>query len=250
MIALARLARERLARGGHRRAGRRLADRADRARRQRPRARRGRIACRRAGSTSAPSVRRPCRAGRARLRVVGQRAAVEDATIDRVRRGAARRRARRSDAVLRGLFVTGTDTGVGKTVVVGRADAPLSTARCRSGTGSRFRPASRQDDDTAEVARLGGCAPDEILATGRSARAPRLAASGRAARAARRSTSRPLARSLRRADRSARWIVEGAGGVLVPLNESDAHGRSDGPARAAGPRRRADRRSARSTTRC
>ena len=56
--------------------------------------------------------------------------------------------------------------------------------------------------------------------------------------------------SLRRRHRRHRWIVEGAGGVLVPIN--DAATMADLMARlgAAGRRRGAQRRSAPSTTRC
>ena len=68
--------------------------------------------------------------------------------------------------MLRGLFVTGTDTGVGKTVVSAallhryRAAAPLRYWK-------PIQTGIEQDDDTAEVARLARVRPDEMLDGGR-----------------------------------------------------------------------------------
>ena len=121
--------------------------------------------------------------------------------------------------MLHGLFVTGTDTGVGKTVV---AAALLHRYRAE-GSVRYWKPIQtgiEQDDDTAEAGRLGGCQPDELLEAGvRLARplSPHLAArlSGSTI------TLRPLVDSIRAEGASAFWIVEGAGGVLVPINESE-----------------------------
>jgi len=77
-----------------------------------------------------------------------------------------------------------------------------------------------QDDDTAEVRRLGACLDDEICDHGvRLARplSPHLAA---------RLSHRPIALGplidfAASQPPSGRWIVEGAGGVLVPINDQD-----------------------------
>jgi dethiobiotin synthase len=121
--------------------------------------------------------------------------------------------------VLRGLFVTGTDTGVGKTVV---AAALLHRYRGPQPV-CYWKPVQtgiEQDDDTAEAARLGECRPDEVLASGvRLPRpvSPHLAASLSGTRI----DLAPLLDHLTSASRKAFWIVEGAGGVLVPINDTE-----------------------------
>jgi dethiobiotin synthase len=119
--------------------------------------------------------------------------------------------------VLRGLFVTGTDTGVGKTV----AAAALLLRHRGLFPVKYWKPIQtgiEQDDDTAEVARLAGCRPDEILGSG--VRLERPVSPHLAARLA----GRPInldavtAVAFREPD-STRLIVEGAGGVLVPVSE-------------------------------
>ena len=58
----------------------------------------------------------------------------------------------------RGVFVTGTDTGIGKTVVA----AVLARAAARSGRAAYWKPVQTgTDDDAAEVARLAGLASRE-----------------------------------------------------------------------------------------
>jgi 8-amino-7-oxononanoate synthase len=107
-----------------------------------------------------------------------------------------------------GVFVTGTDTGVGKTL----ASALLLAA---SRGASYFKPVQTgDDDDTATVARLSGAGVAEP-----AFRFALPAAPSRAARAegGRVSVSDILARwdSLPQGE----WVVEGAGGLLVPLCE-------------------------------
>jgi dethiobiotin synthase len=121
--------------------------------------------------------------------------------------------------VLRGLFVTGTDTGVGKTVV---ASALLH--RYRAGLAVCYwkpiQTGIEQDNDTAEAARLGECQPQEVLDAG--IRLPRPLSPHLAAKLSSTSISVECVLDIVRNDRrKALWIVEGAGGVLVPLNESD-----------------------------
>lgn len=115
---------------------------------------------------------------------------------------------------LRGLFVTGTDTGVGKTVV---SAALLARFRLRVPV-SYWKPIQTGiecDDDTAEVQRLSGCSKDELLRQGVRLRhpvSPHLAAKW--------AGERIDVQSLGRIPSTGRWIIEGAGGVLVPLNDS------------------------------
>jgi dethiobiotin synthase len=119
--------------------------------------------------------------------------------------------------VVRGLFVTGTDTNVGKTVV-------SATLMQRYGREVRLRywkpiqTGIEQDDDTAEVVRLGECQPDAVIEAGirlQRPLSPHLAArlSGTAIEL------QPLVDIATGARRT--LIVEGAGGVLVPVNERE-----------------------------
>src|SRR4051794_4337548 len=105
---------------------------------------------------------------------------------------------------MRGLFVTGTDTGVGKTVV----SAVLAASR---GWGYWKPIQTGAESDTAEVARLAGCRIHD-----HGVRLPEPVSPHLAARLA--NTCIALA-NLPTPDGT--WIVEGAGGVLVPINERD-----------------------------
>ena len=67
--------------------------------------------------------------------------------------------------MLRGLFVTGTDTGVGKTVV----SAAVLVRYRPIGSLRYWKPiqtGTAQDDDTAEVRRLASCTETETLDIG------------------------------------------------------------------------------------
>jgi dethiobiotin synthase len=119
--------------------------------------------------------------------------------------------------VARGLFVTGTDTGVGKTVV-----SAALLLRFRSRFALRYwkpiQTGIERDDDTAEVRRLAACGPEEVTDDGvrlRHAVSPHLAA--------RRAGVRIDLDAIGGlgSGGSARWVVEGAGGVLVPINEAE-----------------------------
>lgn len=117
----------------------------------------------------------------------------------------------KAQAAPRGVFVTGTDTEVGKTV----ASACLVCAL----NGDYWKPVqtgSETDSDSGEVARLTGLGQERFHAPAFTFKAPlsphaaALEEGGAMALDDFRlpSTSRPL-------------IVEGAGGLLVPLNGSD-----------------------------
>ena len=112
----------------------------------------------------------------------------------------------------RGVFVTGTDTGVGKTVV--------SACLTRAWDADYWKPVQTglADDagDTATVARLAGLTPDRLHPPRHALAAP-LSPDAAAAREglaiglddfALPSSARPI-------------VVEGAGGPLVPLNDQD-----------------------------
>ena len=132
--------------------------------------------------------------------------------------------------MFRGIFVTGTDTNVGKTVVSAalmlryRHEAPLRYWK-------PIQTGIEHDDDSLDVARLARCRDDEVFNCG--VRLPRPVSPHLAARlGGMRITVRSLVEQLReaplnvpRGDKArhgaSRWIVEGAGGVLVPINERE-----------------------------
>jgi len=125
--------------------------------------------------------------------------------------------------VRRGVFVTGTDTGVGKTL----ACCALIHALAAHGVAARpMKPVAagaiphagrRANDDTLALMGAAGLPIDEIDAVTpvllHEAMAPHIAA----ARAGRRITLAPIAAALERApDRF--LVVEGVGGFIVPLD--------------------------------
>jgi len=122
--------------------------------------------------------------------------------------------------VVRGLFVTGTDTNVGKTVV-------SATLMQRYGREARLRywkpiqtgiELDPGGNDTAEVVRLGECQPDAAIEAG--VRLPRPLSPHLAAKLSGSAIElQPLVDIAAGARRA--LIVEGAGGVLVPVNERE-----------------------------
>ena len=129
--------------------------------------------------------------------------------------------------MFRGVFVTGTDTGVGKTVVCAALMHRYRSPRPGSGAGRStiryWKPIQTgvdRDDDTREVQRLGGCNAREILRDGvrlRRPLSPHLAARLNGVTI----DVQTLLGALSTQAPSSRWIVEGAGGALVPINESE-----------------------------
>jgi dethiobiotin synthase len=122
--------------------------------------------------------------------------------------------------MFRGIFVTGTDTDVGKTV----ASAALML-RYRQEVPLRYwkpiQTGIEEDDDSAEVARLAACSAAEVLNCG--VRLPgRVSPHLAARRAHQHVTVRPLIDMLRAQPAGSHWIVEGAGGALVPLNDHES----------------------------
>jgi len=119
---------------------------------------------------------------------------------------------------MKGLFVTGTDTGVGKTVVA----AALMHRYRGVGPLRYWKPIQTGieiDDDTATVRRLGGCSEDELFDQG--ARLSKPVSPHLAARwAGQRIDLGELRGLVGNGGDGTTWIVEGAGGVLVPVNET------------------------------
>jgi dethiobiotin synthetase len=119
---------------------------------------------------------------------------------------------------MNGIFVTGTDTGVGKTV----AAAALMHRFRGAGPLRYWKPIQTGieiDDDTATVRRLGACSAEEIFDQG--VRLPKPVSPHLAAQwAGQRIDLAELRGLVGKDDDDTTWIVEGAGGVLVPVNES------------------------------
>jgi len=122
--------------------------------------------------------------------------------------------------MFRGLFITGTDTGVGKTTVA----AAVMLRYRHLKTLKYWKPIQtgiETDDDTETVRTLAGCNDTELHLSGirlPGPVAPYLAAERSGTRIA-------IADVVRLAvDQSdnTRWVAEGAGGILVPINESES----------------------------
>jgi dethiobiotin synthase len=113
--------------------------------------------------------------------------------------------------VAQGYFITGTDTGVGKTV--------LSALLCAALDASYWKPiqtGTEVDSDSRSVAEVAGLAPERILPEAYQfapAVSPHLAARLAGVRI-------DLAK-IKLPGGDAPLIVEGAGGVLVPVNEHE-----------------------------
>jgi dethiobiotin synthase len=108
---------------------------------------------------------------------------------------------------MRGVFVTGTDTGVGKTVT----SAVLAASR---GWGYWKPVQTGPESDTAEVARLAGCRVWD-----RGVRLPDPVSPHLAARRVGQTIA--LEDVVAQAPFTGEWVVEGAGGVLVPVNDRE-----------------------------
>lgn len=112
--------------------------------------------------------------------------------------------------------MTGTDTGVGKTVVC----AALLHRLRRERAVRYWKPVQtgiEEDDDTQTVKRLAGCSPREVFNAG--VRLPRPVSPHLAARLSGTTIALDDLLTLASAQPASEfWIVEGAGGALVPLN--------------------------------
>ena len=119
---------------------------------------------------------------------------------------------------MRGLFITGTDTGVGKTVVA----ASLMHRYGKAVPLRYWKPVQtgiEVDDDTAAIRTLVQCQDSEIFSSG--VRLLRPVSPHLAARlAGERIDLESLAQMAETRLEARRWIVEGAGGALVPINDT------------------------------
>jgi dethiobiotin synthase len=117
-----------------------------------------------------------------------------------------------------GVFVTGTDTGIGKTVV-----SAALVHRCRAYGAVRYwkpiQTGSPEDDDTSIVAELGECREAELYCTG--IRLPRPLSPHLSARIAGGRIELREVLAMAPTFDVCYPIVEGAGGVYVPLNDKE-----------------------------
>src|SRR5690348_10990681 len=118
--------------------------------------------------------------------------------------------------MLRGLFVTGSDTGVGKTVVSAALMHGLRRRVSKICYWKPFQTGFPPDSDTATVRELGGCNNSEIDDVGIRLAAP--LAPLFAGRLEGKTVTIDDALSSNELDPESVYIVEGAGGLLVPIN--------------------------------
>ncbi|HXG83106.1 MAG TPA: dethiobiotin synthase [Pyrinomonadaceae bacterium] len=120
---------------------------------------------------------------------------------------------------MHGIFVTGTDTNVGKTVV----SAVLTAALREKKNVFYWKPVQtgiEADDDTRTVRQLAACADEEILDKGFRLEKP--LSPHISARLAKVEISIEKILNFLPDEKDEKfWIVEGAGGALVPLNENE-----------------------------
>lgn len=118
-----------------------------------------------------------------------------------------------------GVFITGTDTNVGKTV----AAAALLLRYRDLGTARYWKPIQtgiEEDDDTRTVRILASSREGDLFDDG--VRLPRpLAPSQSAALRGERIRLEDLTARIEGQPAADRWIVEGAGGLHAPVNERD-----------------------------
>lgn len=120
---------------------------------------------------------------------------------------------------MKGIFVTGTDTGIGKTVV----SAALMSALRLEKRVCYWKPVQtgiEEDNDTETVRRLASCKESEIFDDGIRLEKPLSPHLSARLAEVEISIGQILAfLPEKRDDRF--WIVEGAGGILVPLNRTE-----------------------------
>lgn len=120
---------------------------------------------------------------------------------------------------MKGYFVTGTDTGVGKTI----ASACLIAALRLTDDVCYWKPIQtgiEEDDDTRMVKSLAHSPDEEIFFDGVRLEKP-LSPHLSARLAGERISIEEILATASRAPKDRLMIVEGAGGVLVPLNERE-----------------------------
>ncbi len=120
---------------------------------------------------------------------------------------------------MRGIFVTGTDTEIGKTIV----SAALVTYLRETENVCYWKPIQtgiEDDNDTETVRKLARCSDSEVHDKGFRLKKP-LSPHLSARLANIEITIEKTLNFIDVNDRDKFWIVEGAGGILVPLNKND-----------------------------
>lgn len=119
--------------------------------------------------------------------------------------------------MLKGIFITGTDTNVGKTVV-----SAALIHRYRSAFALRYwkpiQTGIEKDNDTAMVRWLGACTEAEVFDEGYRLPHP-LSPHVSARLSNKRIEVERLVRLIGEHPPTVSWVIEGAGGFLVPLSE-------------------------------
>jgi dethiobiotin synthase len=120
---------------------------------------------------------------------------------------------------MKGIFVTGTDTGIGKTIV---SAALMNTWREREDViyWKPIQTGIEEDNDTETVRDLANCSDDEIHDEGFRLEKP-LSPHLSARLADVDITIERILEFIDGHEEEKFWIAEGAGGILVPLNEKD-----------------------------
>lgn len=121
--------------------------------------------------------------------------------------------------IMNGIFITGTDTNIGKTIV----SAALMCALRQQKAICYWKPVQtgiETDDDTQTVRDLANCASDEIFDKGFRLKQP-LSPHLSAKLANVEITTDKILNFLPAEIDKRFWIIEGAGGVFVPLNENE-----------------------------
>jgi dethiobiotin synthase len=120
---------------------------------------------------------------------------------------------------MNGLFITGTDTNIGKTIV---SAAFICALRARKNV-CYWKPVQtgiETDDDTQTVRELANCADAEIFDKGFRLEKP--LSPHLSARLAAVEITIEMILDFLPADKGEKfWIIEGAGGAFVPLNERE-----------------------------
>lgn len=119
---------------------------------------------------------------------------------------------------MKGIFVTGTDTGIGKTIV----SAALMCALRGTENVCYWKSVQtgiEEDNDTEMVAKLANCTDDEIHDKGFRLEKP--LSPHLSARLADVDITIEKILAFKKVGDKSFQIVEGAGGILVPLNEED-----------------------------
>ncbi|HEY0426827.1 MAG TPA: dethiobiotin synthase [Pyrinomonadaceae bacterium] len=120
---------------------------------------------------------------------------------------------------MKGIFITGTDTGIGKTIV----SASFVCALRKKEKVCYWKPIQtgiEEDNDTETVAKLANCSPEEIFDQGFRLEKPLSPHLSARLANVEITIKKILSLAAEKASENF-WIVEGAGGVLVPLNQSE-----------------------------